>query len=437
MDYKDWLNNKDLEYKEEVLHFAGVNTIELAKKYGTPIYVLNEQLIRKRYRNLKNVLNKEYEKNEIRFAMKSNSNLSVLKIIDELGAGFDCTSAGEIYTCLKAGISPQKIIYTGNMFTNEDFRYALENNILINLDSISQLYRLVKMYDELGKEKGIISFRFNPEFGAGHHAHTITAGKEIKFGVLDNQVIEAYSKAKELGFEKFGIHMHIGSGIIDPYDYERPIERYLSIVEKIAESVNIEFEYIDFGGGLGIPYRPEEEPVDLEVYRKIVVRPFTEAIKKGKIGKPIFIFEPGRYISSEASIILAQINTIKNNGYKRFAGLDAGFNTLVRPTMYGSYHHIVSCKENPKNKILKYDVAGPICESGDILGKERDLAKLEEGDYLAIIDAGAYGFTMSSPYNSRPRPAEVLIYKGESHLIRKAETFDDLLAHQIIPDHLK
>ncbi|TFF89708.1 MAG: diaminopimelate decarboxylase, partial [Promethearchaeota archaeon] len=230
MDYKDWLNNKDLEYKEEVLHFAGVNTIDLAKKYGTPIYVLNEQLIRKRYRNLKNVLNKEYEKNEIHFAMKSNSNLSVLKIIDELGAGFDCTSAGEIYTCLKAGISPQKIIYTGNMFTSEDFRYALENNILINLDSISQLYRLVKMYDELGKDKGIISFRFNPEFGAGHHAHTITAGKEIKFGILDNQVIEAYSKAKELGFEKFGIHMHIGSGIIDPYDYERPIERYLSIV---------------------------------------------------------------------------------------------------------------------------------------------------------------------------------------------------------------
>jgi len=437
IDYKDWLKNKDLEYRDNILYFADVNTIELAEQYGTPIYVINEKSIRNQYRKLKDILDSEYKKNEIHFAMKSNSNLVVLKILNELGAGFDCTSAGEIYTCLKAGISPKKIIYTGNMFTDADLKYAVENNIIINLDSISQLNRLANIYDQLEIEKNIISFRFNPEFGAGHHAHTITAGKEIKFGILDNQVIEAYSKAKEMGFKKFGIHMHIGSGIIDPTDYERPVERFISVIKKLAESVNIAFEFIDFGGGLGIPYRPDQEPLDLNAYRKIVPRGFVEAVEKGKIGEPNLKIEPGRYISAEASIILAQINTIKNNGYKRFAGLNAGFNTLLRPTMYGSYHHIIGCKENPRNKVLKYDVAGPICESGDILGRDRDFPKLEEGDYLAILDAGAYGFTMSSPYNSRPRPAEILIDRGESYLIREAETFDDILQHQIIPKHLK
>jgi diaminopimelate decarboxylase len=437
MDYKDWLKHKGLEYQEGILHFAEMDTIKLAEKYRTPIYVINEQMIRSQYRSLKDVLNSEYKKNEIHFAMKANSNLSVLKILNSEGAGFDCTSAGEIYTCIKAGVSTDQIIYTGNMFTNADLKYAVENNVIVNLDSISQLRRLAKVHEELDVEKSIISFRFNPEFGAGHHAHTITAGKEIKFGILDNQVTEAYSKAKEFGFKKFGIHMHIGSGIIDPYDYERPVERYITIIQKLAESVNIQFEFIDFGGGIGIPYRPEDEPMDLNVYRKIVLRAFIEAVEKGNLGNPFFMIEPGRYISAEASIILSQINTVKDNGYKLFAGLDAGFNTLIRPTMYGSYHHILGCRENRGKKLLKYDIAGPICESGDILGKDRELPKLEEGEYLAILDAGAYGFTMSSPYNSRPQPAEILINNGQTYLIREAETVDDILSHQIVPNHLK
>ena len=206
MEYEDWLKNKDLEYKNGILNFANVSTIELAEKYGTPIYVVNEQMIRKRYQKLKQVLDSEYKNNSIHFAMKSNSSLSVLKILNSEGAYFDCTSTGEIYTCFKAGITPEKIIYTGNMFTNDDFEFAVKNDILINLDSISQVKRLAKAYDDIGKEKNIISFRINPEFGAGHHVHTITAGRQIKFGILDNQVIEAYSKAKEYGFKKFGTH---------------------------------------------------------------------------------------------------------------------------------------------------------------------------------------------------------------------------------------
>ena len=437
MEYKDWLKNKDLEYKDGILHLAEVNMIKLAEKFGTPIYVINEQMIRKRYRALKKTLDSIYKNNKIHFAMKANSNLSVLKILKSEGAGFDCSSKGEIYTCFQAGISSEDIIYTGNMFTNDDFNFAVENDILINLDSISQLDRLAKIYDKLGKQKDTISFRINPEFGAGHHVHTITAGKEIKFGILDNQVIEAYSKAKQYGFKKFGTHIHIGSGILDPHDFEKAIDKYLSIIMNLADTLDIQFEFVDFGGGLGIPYRPEQEPFDLGKYKEIVLSKFEEIIEKGDMKEPNLKVEPGRYLSAEASIILTQINTIKDNGYKLFAGVNAGFNTLIRPAFYNSYHHIIKCNENNKGKLLKYDIAGPICESGDILGRERELPELREEEFLAILDAGAYGYIMSSAYNSRPRPAEILINGGQLSLIREAESFNDLLKSQKIPDHLK
>lgn len=437
MEFNEWLEKKDLMYQDGILRVAGVNTIELAEKHGTPLYVVNEQLIRKRYRELKEVLDSEYKNNLIHYAVKANSGLSMLRILKSENACFDCSSVGEVYTCFKAGISADKIFYTGNMFTNDDFKYAVENDVLVNLDSISQIKRLAKVYDDLGKEKKPISFRINPEFGAGHHAHTITAGKQIKFGILDNQVIEAYSKAKELGFDKFGIHMHIGSGIINPQDFEKAAEKYLSIIVNLSDSLDILLEFVDFGGGLGIPYKTEEEPLDLNAYKDVVIKKFTNLIDRGDFGEPTFKIEPGRYISAEASIILTKINTMKDNGYKLFAGVDAGFHTLIRPTMYGSYHHIIPCEENEGAQLKTYDVAGPICESGDILGKERELKGIKEGDYLAVLDAGAYGFTMSSPYNSRPRPAEILINNGQVYPIRDAESFDDLIQHQKVPDHLK
>jgi diaminopimelate decarboxylase len=437
MKYTDWLKHKELEYREGILFFANLNIIEIAEKFGTPIYIINEQMIRKRYQELQDVLNQVYMKNKIHFAVKSNSNLSILKILNSEGSNFDCSSTGEIFVCLRAGISPNQIIYTGNMFTNNDFEYAVNRNILLNLDSFSQLRRLVKIYEKTEKEKNVISFRFNPEFGAGHHLHTITAGKEIKFGILEHQMIKTYSRAKELGFKEFGIHQHIGSGIINPTDFEKPTEKFLEIIEKVAKSLGIQFEFVDFGGGLGIPYYTEANPIDLNKYSDVVLKKFKELVEKGDIGEPFLFIEPGRYISAESGIILTQINTIKDNGYKLFAGTDAGFNTLIRPTMYDSYHHIIACDEKSKEKILKYDIVGPICESGDVLGKARELPELYEGDYLAILDAGAYGFTMSSSYNSRPRPAEILINNGNTFNIREEENYDDLISKQIIPDYLK
>ncbi len=437
MNYITWLKSKDIEYRNGILYFANLNTLEIAEKYGTPIYITNEQMIRKRYKELKDTLNSVYKKNKIYYAVKSNTNLAMLKILNSEGSNFDCSSTGEIYTCLKSGIPSDRIIYTGNMFSNEDFNFAVERDILINLDSYSQLKRLVKIHEKRGKNTNLISFRFNPEFGAGHHPHTITAGREIKFGILENQIIQAYSKAKELGFKKFGIHQHIGSGIINATDFDKPTVKFLDIIDKISKSLSIQFEFIDFGGGIGIPYHPEENPIDLMKYSEIVFNSCKELVEKGDIGDPFLFIEPGRYISAESTIILTQINTIKDNGFKLFAGIDAGFNTLIRPILYGSYHHIIACREKSKEKILKYDVVGPICESGDVLGRERELPELDEGDYIGILDAGAYGYVMSSPYNSRPRPAEFLINKGNVYKIRNNEKFDDLIRDQTIPDHIK
>jgi len=437
MDFADWLNRKDLEYRDGELYFANLNTLKIAEKYNTPIYIINEKMIRKRYKELKDALNLRYKRNRIYYAVKANTNLSILKILRSEGSYFDCSSIGEIYASLKSGISSDRIIYTGNMFTNNDFEFAIDKDVLINLDSYSQLIRLSKIYENKGKDKRIVSFRFNPEFGAGHHPHTITAGKKIKFGILETQMIKAYSKAKELGFKKYGIHQHIGSGIIDATDYEKPIEKFLFIIEKLVNELGIQFEFVDFGGGLGIPYHPEANPLDLIKYSEIVINNFKELVEKGEIGEPFLFLEPGRYISAEASILLTQINTIKDNGFKLFAGIDTGFNTLIRPILYGAYHHIINCNESEKKNTLKYDIVGPICESGDILGKERELPELNEGDYLAILDVGAYGYTMSSSYNSRPRTAEVLISDGKIFKIRKEEKIDDLVKSQIIPKHLK
>jgi diaminopimelate decarboxylase len=436
MEYNEWLRLKSLEYREGRLFFEGLEVKDLVSLFGTPVYVTSENVIRKRYNQLKSLLNSEYEKNQIHYAIKANSNFAFLKILNAEGSYFDCTSQGEVAACLKAGVLPERLIYTGNMFTNDDFKFAVKNEIAVNLDSVSQLSRLTKIYDELKTPKRIISFRVNPEFGAGHHAHTITAGKEIKFGILEDQVMMAYHAALEKGFQKFGIHQHIGSGIIDANDFTKATEKFLSIIANVAKKLKIEFDFLDFGGGLGIPYRPEENPLDLERYKQAVITPFKKFVHSGEIGEPSLKIEPGRYLSAESTILLTKINTIKDNGYKLFAGIDAGFNTLIRPTMYGSYHHIIPSEIN-NNEFRTYDIAGPICESGDILGKKRSFPMLKEGDILAILDSGAYGYAMSSNYNLRPRCAEILIAGGKAVLIRNAESFDDLFSKQVIPEHLK
>ncbi|MHA1131027.1 MAG: diaminopimelate decarboxylase [Candidatus Helarchaeota archaeon] len=430
------LNHKNLTIIDGHLGIGDCDTIELVEAYGTPIYVINESLIRKRYQQLKDAIQKHYLKCEIHYAIKANSNIALLKILQKEGAYLDCVSNGEIYVALKVGFKPEQIIYTGNNFTNQDLEFALSKGVIINLDALSQINRLYKIMERTNQECQILSFRFNPEFGSGHHDHCITAGPDIKFGILERAIIQAYEQAIALGFQRFGIHMHIGSQILEVEPFKTAAEKFLEIARTIRAQLGITFEFIDFGGGFGIPYRPTDKPFDVEKYGKTILNIFKERIKEYDLGEPTFSIEPGRFIVAESTILLSEINTLKQTANRNFAGINAGFHNLIRPAMYGSYHEVVVANKMKHEPEIQYYIAGPLCETGDILAKNRKLPKLEEGDILGILDVGAYGFSMASNYNLQPYAAEILVRNGQSHVVRKRQTVEDLLKLQNIPKFL-
>jgi diaminopimelate decarboxylase len=271
--------------------------------------------------------------------------------------------------------------------------------------------------------------------GAGHHEHCITGGEMSKFGVMEKEAVEVYKMAQEMGFQPVGIHTHIGSGILDPEPFKLAVQTLMDIAGQIVQNTDVEFEFIDFGGGLGIPYTPAEHPLDLDKFAREIVDLFKEKLGYYGMGKPTMCIEPGRYIVGDASYLLARVNTVKQS-YRKFVGVDAGFNTLLRPSMYGSYHHIVVANKPQVKSTAAIDIAGNVCESGDLFARDRPMPEMEEGDLIAIMNAGAYAFSMSSQYNSRPRPAEVLVREGEADLVRERETFADLLNKQNVPVRL-
>ena len=361
----------------------------------------------------------------IYYAAKANTNLTVLKILQSQGAYLDTVSPGEVFMGLSSGYTPDRILFTGTSVRTDELTFLAGTGITINVDSQSELDRLLKV-----TVPPIVSVRVNPEIGAGHHSHCITAGPESKFGLWEEETIQAYAIAKRARVERFGMHMHIGSGILDLEPYAQAVEKLLKIAKRVHEEVDIDFEFIDIGGGLGVPYKPEEKELDLSEFAKKVVAPFKSKLKEYGLGKPFLCIEPGRYLVSDASILLTTVNTVKVTPSRKFIGVDAGFNTLIRPTMYGSYHHILAANKLNAAEKETYDVVGPICESGDALAKERQLPKIEEGDLLAVLNAGAYGFSMSSQYNSRPRAAEVMIRQGKDVVVRNREQLGDLLTSQ-------
>lgn len=414
-----------LEDRKGSLFFDGFSVKELAEKYDTPLYVLSEKRIRDNYNRLHNSLISNYKHLRVYYAAKANSNLTVLKILQSEGAYLDAVSPGEVFMGLSSGFTRDRILFTGTSVRNDELKFLADANITINVDSQSELDRLLKI-----SVPQILSIRVNPEVGAGHHSHCITAGPESKFGLWEEETIQAYAIAKRARVERFGIHMHIGSGILEIEPYALAVEKLLSIAKRVHEEVGVEFEFIDIGGGFGIPYKPEDKDLDLAEFSSKIVAPFKTKVKEYGLGKPFLCVEPGRYLVCDASILLTTVNTVKTTPSKKFLGVDAGFNTLLRPTMYGSHHPILVANKVAKADKERYDVVGPICESGDALAKDRQLPKVEEGDLLAVLNAGAYGFSMSSQYNSRPRAAEVMIRQGKATVVRQREQLNDLMSSQ-------
>ncbi|MCL2288647.1 MAG: diaminopimelate decarboxylase [Candidatus Bathyarchaeota archaeon] len=414
-----------LENRKGDLYFDGFSVEELAKNYDTPLYVISEKRIRENYNRLYDAIVNKYKDIRIYYACKANTNLTVLKVLQSEGAYLDAVSPGEVFMGLSSGFTPDRILFTGVSVRNDELKFLADAGITINIDSLSELERLLKI-----AVPSTISVRVNPQLGDGHHDHCITAGPHVKFGLCEEDVLKAYMAAKKARVERFGIHMHIGSGISNVNSYVLAVEKLLDVAKRVHDELGITFDFIDLGGGFGVPYDLDDAAFDLSEYVSKVVSLFKSKVKEYKLGKPFLCVEPGRYIICDAGILLTTVNTVKITNNRNFVGVDAGFNTLVRPAMYGSYHHILVADKLNLKASKVFDVAGPLCESGDVLAKDRQLPMVVEGDVLTILNAGAYGFSMSSQYNSRPRAAEVMIRQGKPVIVREREQIQDLLTSQ-------
>lgn len=406
-------------------NFYGEHSVfNLLETYGSPLYVYNEDVLRTRCREIKNLVT--YDNFVPHYSIKANTNIHLLKIVHEEGLHADVMSPGEIFLAKQSGFTSEQLFFIPNNVTKEDMQYAIDENVLTSVDSLAQL----ELYGQLNPG-GLVAIRFNPGVGAGHHEKVVTAGKKTKFGVNPSDI----SKAKEL-LEKYnltlvGINQHIGSLFMDPQPF---IDSIASILEVAKAFDNLEF--IDLGGGYGIPYHKQEGESRLDLValgEKLdeILHQFADDYGS----KVQFQIEPGRYIPCESGAVLGQVTSLKENAGVNYLGTDIGFNVIQRPIMYNSHHDLEVYRQDdtPSHTSSTYTVVGNICESGDILAKDRVLPHTQIGDILGVMDAGAYGFCMSSSYNQRPRCAEVLITTdGEAKLIRRRETVEDLLRPMLI-----
>ncbi|RMG22071.1 MAG: diaminopimelate decarboxylase, partial [Methanobacteriota archaeon] len=386
------------------------------------LYVYSAGNIREKIRSLKSVLDKYFPDYRIQYPIKANSNLHLLKLIREEGLYADCSSPGEVFLARKAGFEMSLSTYTGNYESIADLKAAFDAGMIINLDDFHRLNDLLTV----GKPK-IISFRINPGIGRGGFEGITTGGTDAKFGIPYEKTREAYESALKAGFKHFGIHMMTGSNILEPFYFAEITQKLTMIAGEALEGLGIQLEFINIGGGLGIPYTEEELPLDLETTFKHVAEVFHENVARYNLGNPTLVIEPGRYIVGDAGILVAEIQHVKHS-YRTYVGIDAGMNVLLRPALYGAYHRVsINGKPDNEKDGLNCFITGQVCENSDIHPVERILPDPQPGDLLIIHEAGAYGYAMSSNYNNRPRPAEVLVDGDTIKLIRYRESPEDLL----------
>ncbi|TDA32792.1 MAG: diaminopimelate decarboxylase [Hadesarchaea archaeon] len=417
---------------------GGIDTVELCEEFGTPLYVMDEERIRDNYRRFLKAFSKR-RKVRLCYALKANSNSAVVRVLATEGAGADVSSENELRIALRAGIPGEKMVFNGNLKTQEELRLALKHGVTINIDNFQELEVVERLAGKM-KTEARISFRINPNIRAPTHPYIATGLRESKFGfdVESGEALEAYRRARQMKNLKIvGIHAHIGSQILDPSPFVEEAEKVMEVVAKL-HGMGIELDFVDLGGGVGIPYRPEEREMNLEELAEKVVSVVKRVEEEKGMEEHLLVFEPGRYIVGDAGILLARVEyTKERKGLPRWISLDAGMNALIRPALYGAYHHIeLANKMDQKNDTLT-NVAGPLCESGDFLGKERLLPKAERGDLAVIFDVGAYGLSMSNQHTAKPRPAMVMVKGGKAALVRKRETFRDLVRLDLLPPWLK
>ena len=413
------------QYRGNTLFCEDIPIGTIAEAVGTPFYLYSHATLTQHFRAFDGAF--EGINHVTCFSMKSNSNQAILSLFAREGGGVDIVSGGELYRALKAGVDPGKIVYSGVGKRGEDLEYAVKSDILMfNAESSQEILRLNEVAGKLGR-KARVAIRVNPDVDPQTHPYISTGLKENKFGIDIRKALEEYTRAA--GMENLlvsGISCHIGSQLTLLSPFVDTLNRLKDLIKELGRA-GIHIEYLDLGGGLGITYDQEEPPLPKE---------YAKAIREG-LGKNdlVLILEPGRVIMGNAGILVTKVLYTKATDEKRFIIVDAAMNDLVRPTLYGSFHGIQPVDDSGRDK-FKADIVGPICETGDYLARDREVEAFEPGELMAVMSAGAYGFSMSSTYNSRPRVAEVMVKGDQYYIIRARETYEDLVRGEMIPDFL-
>ena len=413
----------EFRYRGNELYCEGMRVSEIAEKFGTPVYIYSRrtlidhyQKIRKAFRSINPL---------VCFSVKANSNLALLKVLANQGAGMDVVSGGELYRSLKAGVNPRKIVYAGVGKSEREIATAIKAGILFfNAESLAEVALIDRVAGRLGKRVDV-SLRANPDINPRTHRFITTAKLTNKFGMDIKTCEDIFLRSRIFSHLRLiGLHIHIGSQITNAAPYVSAIKKATVLIERLKQR-KVALKYFNIGGGLGIVYH-DERPQSAKEFAQAIL-PLL------KVTKLKIILEPGRFIAGNSGILVARVVYIKKTPRKNFAIVDAGMNDLIRPSLYDAYHEILPVERTnqPTDKrTIKYDIVGPICESADFLGKNRALPDLHAQDLLAVMGAGAYGFVMSSNYNSRPRVAEVLVDKSRFTLVRRRETYRDLIRYE-------
>ncbi len=410
------------KYRDNELHCDDVSLAKLADEFNTPLYVYSKKALTERYAEIESALGDV--PHVICYSVKSNSNLSVLELMKDMGAGMDVVSGGELFRAIKIGVKPEKIVYAGVGKTSEEIEYALVTGIrMFNCESFQEIEAIDYVAGQLGKNASI-AIRVNPDVDANTHHYITTGKKENKFGItvpllMDN--LDILKKCKNITLR--GIHAHIGSQIVTVEPFENALDRLMALIENLKRDGFTEINTVNLGGGFGIRYN-DEELFDVDDWATIV--------KKRVNGSGLtLIIEPGRYIAGNSGALVTKVVYKKKSETKTFLITDTGMHHLIRPSLYGAFQHIRNCSLREGSEVV--DVVGPICESGDFFARDREISLSQQGDLLAVLSAGAYGMVMASRYNSHPMPAEVMVNgDGTSSLIRRRESYDDIIRHEVI-----
>lgn len=417
-----------IHINQQVIYFPKKAVMRAVEKFETPFFIYEERRLRENCQRFKKAFQKYFPGREGQagfqplYAVKANNNPEILKIILDEGFWFDCSSESEAWIAQKIG---GKGMYTGNYTSADTLKFAKKCGLILNLDDIGNVDSLSK----IGVPE-VLSFRINPGIGKGAMESVVTAGPDAKFGVPFEKAVEAYRAARAAGVKKFGIHMMTGSNILDEEYFAKIVERLFEIVARVRDEADIEIEFMNIGGGFGVPYRPEEKSLDIELIAKSVREVFDNSCKKFGLKEPQLMAEPGRYVTADAGWLVGKVVAIKD-GYKKFVGIDASSNDMPRPSIYGAYHYVTVVKKGgqavPWNELEKISIVGSICENNDQFAKDRELPACEIGDIVVIHNCGGHAYAMGHNYNGKLRHAEYLVAaNGDLRMIRRAETIKDL-----------